>query len=484
MDLFCAKFTSFVNRALRVLFMLILVGSIALSVGYIVLFSSRNAGYLILVSFILFLGGFGIVYFIYRYFKLSKNHRKTLIIILVIAFLLRVMWVIALKAVPYSDFLTMYNCGRAFISGDYSGFKGISYIARFSHLTILTIYLGAIQGFFSQPIMAYQLINAVLSTFNVFLIYLIASELYDNRDKGIWAALAACLFPAFIAYNSVPCSENMALPFFLGSVYMFMMVIKTKKSVYWMLLSGLLLSVGNLFRMVAYVMIVAYVMYLIIYWRKNAIKSIALILLSFFIPLFITNAVLINSAITEYPLWKGREPSSTSILKGTNIMADGGWNLEDSKIPEKYNYDYKAVDKAAKAIIKQRLTTTPLYKLAAFYIVKFDSEWSVGDFSGVMWATGKVSAENAAYTLCTYVPFYAQIFYVLLMVLVYKGLFNKKQYMENKLINLFYIIFCGYGLLYLITEQQARYAYIVCWIFIILAFSYSGTIFKKDKIAK
>ena len=57
------------------------------------------------------------------------------------------------------------------------------------------------------------------------------------------------------------------------------------------------------------------------------------------------------------------------------------------------------------------------------------------------------------------------------MVFVYRGLFIKKNYMDNKPINLFYIIFCGYGILYLITEQQARYAYIACWIFIILAFS-------------
>ena len=33
--------------------------------------------------------------------------------------------------------------------------------------------------------------------------------------------------------------------------------------------------------------------------------------------------------------------------------------------------------------------------------------------------------------------------------------------------NLFYIILCGYGCFYLISEMQGRYAYIVCWLFII-----------------
>ena len=231
MDLFSIKFTSFVNKTLRVLFMLILVATVVIFIGYIGFFAKRSFVYLVLVSVALILFALGISYSIYKYFKLTMNHRKTLIIILAVAFLLRVMWIMSLKSEPYSDFLTIYNCGAAFIKGDYSVFKGISYIARFSHLTMLTIYLGAVQKFFSEPIFAYQLINVVLSTFNVFLIYLIASELYDDKDKGIWAALVACLFPAFIAYNSVPCSENMAMPFFLGSVYLFMMVIKTKKSI-------------------------------------------------------------------------------------------------------------------------------------------------------------------------------------------------------------------------------------------------------------
>jgi len=35
--------------------------------------------------------------------------------------------------------------------------------------------------------------------------------------------------------------------------------------------------------------------------------------------------------------------------------------------------------------------------------------------------------------------------------------------------NLFYIILYGYGFMYLITEEQGRYSYIVSWVFVILA---------------
>ena len=37
------------------------------------------------------------------------------------------------------------------------------------------------------------------------------------------------------------------------------------------------------------------------------------------------------------------------------------------------------------------------------------------------------------------------------------------------MVSLFYYIFCGYSIFYLITENQARYAFTVCWIFVIMA---------------
>lgn len=64
--------------------------------------------------------------------------------------------------------------------------------------------------------------------------------------------------------------------------------------------------------------------------------------------------------------------------------------------------------------------------------------------------------------------FFSQLIFLILIVLTYIGLYNNKQYKKNKLINLFYIIYCGYGLLFLISESQDRYSFIVSWLFIVL----------------
>ncbi|PYG87318.1 dolichyl-phosphate-mannose-protein mannosyltransferase [Ruminiclostridium sufflavum DSM 19573] len=468
------NFTAFVNYFLRILFFLILLGSIIIAIGVLVRLSKTEVTVLFLCALLLLAVSMGAAYFVYRYLKYERNYTAAIAVIIGVSLILRVCWILFSDVKPFSDFSLIYDSGARFADGEYWVFKGTSYIARFPHLTMLTIYSGIFQKVFTNALLGIKLVNTVLSVISVYIIYLIGGELYNNKSEGIWCAFAASLFPPFILYNSVVCSENIAMPFFLGSIYIFILVVNGKRNLTWLFFSGILLSLGNLFRMVAYVVAIAYIMYLAIYWqKKKLIKSCAIILMAFFIPLYITNLLLMSSGITEYPLWKGREPSITSVLKGTNIDTLGMWNEEDSKVAERYDYNYGAVETAAKEIIKARLTDTPFYKLLAFYAMKFAAQWSSGDFSAVYWSTGRIEILGTAASFSTLVFFYAQILFIIIILFALRGLFNRRQYMENKVINLFYIIFCGYGLFYLITEQQPRYGYIVSWIFIILMFTYT-----------
>ena len=463
------KFTKLINISLRILFLLILLGIIAMSFLSFINLSFENITYSLIVSLILVIFCGLMVYLFYKLVKKDYSDRTVLLIILSLGFLLRLAYILLIDVKPFSDFQIIYNSGEKFAAGDYSVFKGTNYIARFTHLTILTLYFGVISKISSNALFIIKLINVILSTINIYVLYLISSELYEDKKKSLIISFIACVFPAFIVYNAVLCSENLAMPFLLGSIYMFILVIKNKKSSPWILVSGVLLSISNLFRMVGTIIIIAYILYLVIYYlNKKSIKIGALLIASFLVPLIIINSILLRFNITEYPLWQGREPSITSVLKGTNIESIGMWNEEDSQISQQYNFNYKDIESASKYIIKERLTTTPLYKLIGFYIVKFTAQWSSGDFLGVYWSTGVVSILNSTFTLSTALFFYSQVLYIILMLSIYKQLFHIKHALDNKLINLLYIIFCGFGLFYLIIEQQPRYAYIVSWIFILL----------------
>ena len=240
------------------------------------------------------------------------------------------------------------------------------------------------------------------------------------------------------------------------------------------IVSGALLSIGNLFRMVAVIALVAFVMYIIIYTDnkvKEKLKNILMIIISFVLVLVIASSTLRAFKITENNLWKGAEPAITIILKGTNVEYGGRWNPDDAAIPEKYNFDYDAIEKASKDKIYERLTTTPISTLASFYLSKYAVQWSEGDLSGIFWSQLNVPDDGIIVRFDAGGKIVEQVVYAIILILVFIGLFNKKRYKEHSEINLFYIIFCGYGLFYLATEMQSRYSYIVCWVFIILAIS-------------
>lgn len=464
--------TSIINISLKILFFILIIGTFLASIFFL-----PGSGILNICFFMFFLAsGAGLWVLIKK--KISADKLITLIVIY--GFVIRMLWVLSINSIPASDFEVMYNQSTAVLRGEYYIFRGSAYFARFPHLTITVLYFAFIRNFFSQPLVVLKIINIISSTSVIFLCYIIAKEVFNSKTKAIWTGFVAAIYPPVIIYSAVYCSENIAIPFYLLSVYIFILAIKNKKPRRFLLLSAVSLSIGNLFRMVAPVMLIAFIMYTLIYTRqhiKSKVISSVYLASGFLIPLLIVSNLLLSMGITEFQLWKGSESPWTSILKGTNLSTYGRFNSEDAVIVDKYNYDYYKVENACKEIVKERLTTTPVYKLAAFFVIKYAIQWAEGDCGGILWANKDLGPKDMKVDLNTSAHFYVQLFYLTAVIFTYKGLFNKKQYLENPIINLFYIIYCGYGLLYLITESQSRYSFIVSWLFIILPF----TAFKDDR---
>lgn len=474
-------FNRFINYCLRVLFLLIVIGSFAMLYLYPKV-QYREVEHIFLKGIIVTIFNIVIAVVLYKYGNKNGWNKRAVACIIIAGFILRLLWTCLVNTQPTSDFELIYNFGKDFSEGNYHMFKGASYIGRFPHLTTFVIYLGLLRKVFGNTLVPIKIINVILSTLNIYLAYLITCEVYEDKRKQVLSLMGISLFPPLIVYTSVICSENIAMSFFLAAIYLFLLIVKKNQNVPYLILCGFLLAAGNLFRMVGYIFLAAFILYLIIYSEvKTAIKNSTLILLTFLITFYTASDVLIKSEITEHKLWRGSEPTITSVLRGTNIKSHGMWNKEDSDIPSLYDYDYNRVEKASKNIIKKRLATTPKYKLTLFYISKFIGQWSIGDFYGVGWATEKVEGQKIIVDFAKATSVYSQLFYIAMILQVYLGLFNSREYLENKNVNLFYIFFCGFALLYLITEMQPRYAFITCWIFAMLMPTCDISIFKKHK---
>lgn len=455
-----------VINALKILFLVLFCG-----VGLLTISFSKGINLITFLSIIIF----AIVMFVI--YKTIKNKslqlRNKVIIIIFIGGILRVLWLINVNTQPYSDFETLYNGAVALINNDNTLFTGVNYIARFPHLSYMIVYMAVIMKLFGQAVLTIKIGNLIFSIITMYLIYKVSLEVFEEENLALVSLGISAIFAPMITYVGVLATENIAIPFYLASIYFFIKAIKKDMSLGLLALSGLLLGIGNLFRMVAVIMVIAYVMYILIFEDKKIISKIksSIVIVIMFVSVLVSGSFLLKSlGITEVHLWKGKEPAVTNILKGSNIESFGRFNDEDAAIPEKYNYDYDKVKDVSLEIIKERLTTTSPIRLAIFYGGKFIGQWGQGDMSGISWSEsgaekiGVINSENSKVVV--------QLAYISIISLSFISLFNKKRIIyENKIINLFYIILCGYGCFYLISEMQGRYAYIACWLFIIFATS-------------
>lgn len=408
------------------------------------------------------------------YKVINKTSIKNKVIILIVmGIIIRILWMLNADTILTSDFKTMYDSATSLLNGDSSMYKGIGYLGRFPHLVVTSLYMGLFQYIFpSANLLAMKIANLIFGVVVLYLIYKVSYEVFEDEKKSQIALLLAVVFPPLVTYIPVFCSENIAMPFYLLSIYLFIKGIKNTKLRYINFIgSGLLLSVGNLFRMVAMVIVIAYVIYFIIYFKAKIFEKVLAIgafLIPYLFVLVMASSIIQSANITEGPLWKGNEPKTTSALKGININAGGRWNEEDAKFIEANLSDYDQLDEKCKDLIIERLTSESPITLGSFYIEKLCTQWNLGDFSGGFWSQTGLNEEDITFKINDLGSMALQIIYVFILILIYVGLFDRSN-RNNSKINLFYLILCGYIAVYLMMENQSRYAYIISWVFIILS---------------
>lgn len=467
MDKLSNGFTKFVNYSLKLLMIPILYVCISLLAGY-TLYSPK-----VLPALFLIITAAAVI-LLHLAIQKGVEFKVILSAIIIIALIIRISYVLSINNHPVSDFKMIYRAAGNFLNGNYSDFKGAGYAACYPHVTALILYYALIRRFFAEPLIVIKIFNSIFSTINVIFIYLIVQEVFKDKKKALWAAFITAIYPPLVIYSAVYCSENIAIPFYLSSIYIFLLVVGEKKKLSWLMLSGLLLSIGHLFRMVGQVMVIAFCLYIFIYVKTSLMKRFRgslYILISFVVPMLITSQLLLTLGITQNQLWKGKIPFWISVVKGTNMESWGRWSIKDAYIPRSNGFDTDKIARASKTIIWDRLTSESPFQLAKFYVHKFSYQWRQGDFSASFWAQCNTLPENISIDLQDNALTYFQLFFSVLIVSSYIGLYNRKYHQEIKVVNLFYIIFCGYALLYLITESQDRYSFIVCWLFIVLAFT-------------
>lgn len=398
------------------------------------------------------------------------NIKNLIFFVMLASFIIRILWITLVQTIPVSDFAMMYNSAKEVFGGNFSCFHGFNYFARFPHDTITVLYYSLFYNFNENPLFLIKLFNVLFSTLSIFIMYSIVKQLLGYKSAVVSAILLS-LFPPFVMYTSQMLSENMAIPFYLISIYFFIKYIKNMNKYRWIIFSGLALSVANMFRSVGIIFIIAYIMYFVIYKGiKRGVKVVPIIIVMFILPLYVTSTLLLNNKIIESHLWQPKETPLTSILRGTNLKSFGFWNEEDSNMPSKYNYDETKVKEESLKLIEQRLLHSPIQNVVALYIVKLGGQLGVSDFGAfeftVINSNSTLEGEILKYFTFTTLTL-INIFHIFLLYFSVICLKKKKKLSSE--LNLLLILSLGFICLYLISEVQPRYSFIICWTLVIFA---------------
>jgi hypothetical protein len=147
--------------------------------------------------------------------KLNIKEKYALVIIVLIAFTLKLLWVVLIPNSTISDFQTYQNIatnvykglGCSILDGKPVAFQGMAY----------PIVLGYVYKIFgSNNIMYAKLFNLILSTITLINVFFITEKLLKKRRISFIAIVIVALLPNYIAYTSIVGTEVYSL--FLFSI--------------------------------------------------------------------------------------------------------------------------------------------------------------------------------------------------------------------------------------------------------------------------
>ena len=199
--------------------------------------------------------------------------KKIYIILLVgIAFLLRIGWVYWIKTPIVSDFNVLYYAAIDIVNGDY-GFMEDSYFQKWTYQLGFSFYESIVIFIFGESPRALKFLNILYSVGTVLVVYLAASKLF-NELSGRMAGLISAFYIPSIVMCSVLTNQHLSTFFYFLALYLVIHSGFSKK--YRWITIGLLIGLGNIIRPLGSIVLLAILVYVVIVFLLKGNKEIYL----------------------------------------------------------------------------------------------------------------------------------------------------------------------------------------------------------------
>jgi 4-amino-4-deoxy-L-arabinose transferase-like glycosyltransferase len=418
----------------------------------------------------------GIFYLIY---KKGKDLSRTAfsLIILLAAFVPRIIWIMFIGTAPVSDFYGYNNYAINASKGLYKLYGDVYplFPFKFGYPLVLSV----IYRIFGANIMVAKVFNVAISTGVAYLIYRLGALLFNERAGRI-ASLIFAFWPAQVMYNSVVASEHIFMLLFLLAIWFFVLAeysLKDAKDYLLVIVSGFMLALTYLIRPVSIILLPIIIVCLFIFSEKDKplkekgfiasrIKTSVLVTASTIVTIAVVSLIVGN--ILGVRLWKSS--SGFSFYIGTNYESSGMYFAKDEEIIEEFNYDVEEVHKQATKRAIERITSQPMNFLRLIE-KKFIIQWANEDY-GYYWSMYKLDDINNVSNFVLSHPRaflgISQIYYIALLIFAVSGSIYIRRHQIYSTAMFFLLLFAFVGA-HTLFEVQSRYHYPVIPFFILIA---------------
>lgn len=396
---------------------------------------------------------------------ISKH--KIIIFLFLFAFVIRIGVILWIDTPVISDFKTMLDASKELVNGT-DAYKSMPYFICWGYQMGHVIYQAILLNIINS-ITFLKIVNAIVTSSTVIMIYLIGKELSTTKAAIIISIIYSIfLFPLLL--NTV--LTNQLLPMLLILIAIYLWMKKKKENKLMPVIIGILLGISNMLRSETIVIIIAFVLYTIFLMikkenRKALIINLCLIIISYFTLTTATSFVLKATNIS--PSGLENKNSAWKFLEGLNVETRGQYSEDDAI---KYSYDKKKTTKELKKRIQEEWQQYPL-----LFAKKTKILWLNSDLS---WPLGHIENQEdlKLYEGINQIFIY---FFVIMSLLSAITLFKKTYKKEQILILLILFVYFG---VYLFIEVMPRYAYSLQIFEALLASITLGYILDNKKISK
>lgn len=346
---------------------------------------SQKPGILILLVILLLISGIAL----YRLsLRLNKYRMRVVIpVTLLISFAVQIAIVFLFPRVPTDDSETVLQLALDMLyDKDYSSFQSGGYLYMFPFNFSIVLYLKTLLAIFPDNYLVIKTFNILFTLATTLMIYLMYRELNGkSEDKAYGVLIAAAAFIPSLFMNNLIYNDVIATAFLTAAIYTCIRFVK-RPSIKYAVLSAILLAIGNYFRSIGALVLIAACIYLLLSLKsigvKKGILAICILGLAFNIPNWTQNAVLQASGIVDEPVDENSAPVYMWLNMGFNLETWGFWdNRESYRIYQNdANYNKEESTVLFKESIQNKLAEASFSDIVKMYYKKTVWTWTEGTY--------------------------------------------------------------------------------------------------------